>query len=60
MILTAPFVKGKRFPWNPKAKTRPAYVCTRCEYRVTMNNVHFFTRCNLCHTASEHYARNQK
>lgn len=60
MILLAPFVKGKRFPWNPKAKTRPAYVCTKCDYSVTMNNAWFFTRCDVCSKAADHYERNRK
>lgn len=57
MILSAPFVRGKRFQWNPKAKSRPAYVCTRCKYEVQMNNAHFFTRCETCTKAAEAYER---
>lgn len=60
MILTAPFVRGKRFPWSKQAKTRPAYTCTRCDYSVTMNNAYYFTRCDTCHKAAEAYERNHK
>lgn len=58
MILKAPFIKGKRFPWNKAVKRWPAYVCTRCNYSATMNNAWYFTRCDTCQKAAEHYERN--
>lgn len=59
-MTTAPFVKGKRFPWPRSAVTRPRFTCKRCTYIITLNKAWYFTRCDICTVAADQYERNRK